>query len=90
MALPLAFLEHSHMAHYFAEIPSLESQNANIVIVMEALGRMISTAVSGGLWSGFFVVARTDISHLMFVDDTLLFCGIDPNHLCNLRSFLMF
>jgi hypothetical protein len=59
------------------------------VIVMEALGRMISAAVSGGLLSGFSVGTGTDISHLLFADDTLLFCGANPNHLCNLRSLFL-
>ncbi len=53
------------------------------VIVMEALGRMISAAVSGGLWYGFSMGTRIDISHL-FPDDTLLLCGTDPNHVRNL------
>jgi len=52
------------------------------VIVMEALGRMISAAVIGGLLSGLIVGTWIDISHLLFVDDTfLIFCGADPNHL---------
>jgi hypothetical protein len=56
------------------------------IIVMEALGRMISAAVSGGLLSRFSVGTVTDISHLLFTDDTLLFCGANPNHLCNLQG----
>jgi hypothetical protein len=55
------------------------------VIVMEALGWMISTAVSGGLLIGFFVgtrdVAGFDISHLLYGDDTLIFYGADLDHL---------
>jgi hypothetical protein len=38
---------------------------------MEALGMMISAAVSGGLLSDFFVGTWVDISHI--ADDTLLF-----------------
>jgi hypothetical protein len=52
---------------------------------MEALGWMISTAVSGGLLIGFFVgtrdVAGFDISHLLYGDDTLIFYGADLDHL---------
>jgi hypothetical protein len=59
------------------------------VLVMEALGRMISVAVSGGLLSGFFVGTKVDISHLLFADDALIFCGVDLNHLGNLRSFFL-
>jgi hypothetical protein len=42
---------------------------------MEALGRMISAAMSGGLLSGFSVgtgyLGGIDISHLLFVNDAL-------------------
>jgi hypothetical protein len=61
------------------------------VIVMEALGMMISAAVSRGLFSGLSVGTPSNISHLLFANDTLLLCGVDPNHLCNLwSSFLLF
>ena len=61
------------------------------VLVMKALGMMISIAVSGGLLSGFCMRIEVDISHLVFTDGTLIFCGADPNHLYNLRSlFLLF
>jgi len=61
------------------------------VLVMEALGKIILAAVSGGLLFGFYVGTGVDISHLLFSDDTLIFCGADPNHLGNLRSlFLLF
>jgi hypothetical protein len=43
------------------------------VIVMEALGRMISAAVSGGLLYSFSVEPMIDISHLLFADNTLIF-----------------
>jgi hypothetical protein len=59
------------------------------VIVMEVLERMISAAVSEGSLFGFFVGTRTDISHLLFVDDILLFCGANPNHLCNIQSLFL-
>jgi hypothetical protein len=58
---------------------------------MEVLGKMISATLSGGLLSGFFVGTGVDISHILFADDTLIFCGADPNHLGNWRSlFLLF
>jgi len=59
------------------------------VIVMEALDRMISPAATGGLLSGFFVGTRTDISHVLLVDHTLIFSGADPNHLRNLRGLIL-
>jgi len=61
------------------------------VLVMEGLGRMISVAVNGGLLSGFSMGTGVDISHLLFVDDTSVFCGADPYQFCNMRSlFLLF
>jgi hypothetical protein len=41
---------------------------------MEALSRMISAAVSGGLLEGF-KIGDADFSHLLFADDTLIFCS---------------
>jgi hypothetical protein len=43
-------------------------------MLMEALSRMISTAISGGLLEGF-KVGNTTFSHLLFADDTLIFCS---------------
>jgi hypothetical protein len=63
------------------------------VIVMEALSKMITTTVDRGFLSSFFVVSRplaVTISHLLFVDATLVFCGANPNHLCHLRVLLLF
>lgn len=61
------------------------------VIVIEVLGRMISAAISGDLLSSTSLGTGIDISHLLFVDDTLLFYRFDSNHLCNLRSlFFLF
>jgi hypothetical protein len=49
---------------------------------MKALSRMPSATIHGGLLSGFFVGSRhsslVDISHLLFVDDNLPFCGAKP------------
>ena len=52
------------------------------VIVMEASSKMIKKAVGEGLLVGFSV-GRTGrnnllIFHLLFVDDTLIFCEDDP------------
>jgi hypothetical protein len=49
------------------------------VIVMEALSCMMVVVVNKGFISGFSVEARTDdhvsVAHLLFADDTLIFCG---------------
>jgi hypothetical protein len=54
------------------------------VIVMETSSKMIYAIVHGGVFSGFSVGSRrvgvVNISHL-FADDTLIFCGANPNHL---------
>jgi hypothetical protein len=60
------------------------------VVVMEALSRMMSATVDGGLLGGFTVgsrsVAGIVVSHLLFfADDTLIFCEANGEHLCNLR-----
>ena len=49
------------------------------IIVMKALGRMISTAMSGRMLSS--VGTSFDISHLLLANDTLIFSGVDPAHL---------
>jgi hypothetical protein len=50
------------------------------VFVMEALSRMISAVVSGGLLEGF-KVGNANFSHLLFADDTLIFCNACPSQL---------
>jgi len=60
------------------------------VFVMEALSRMISIAVSGGLLEGF-KVGNATFSHLLFADDTLIFCSARFSQLRYLRSlFFLF
>ena len=59
------------------------------VIVMEALSRLLDRAVRERLCSGF-IVGKSDetslmISHLLFADDTLIFCDVDSDQLSNLR-----
>ena len=49
------------------------------VLVMEAIGRMLDKAVHEGRLSGFSVGDSAGrslvVSHLLFTDDTLIFCG---------------
>jgi hypothetical protein len=54
------------------------------VVVMEALSKMFSVTVDSGCLSGFSVGSRlpvVNISHLLFADDTLVFCETNPSHL---------
>jgi hypothetical protein len=50
---------------------------------------MIIALVDECLLSSFMVGSRSgcaiNISHLLFVDDTLIFSEADPYHLCNLH-----
>jgi hypothetical protein len=51
---------------------------------------MISAAVHGGLLEGF-TVGKTFVSHLLFANDTLIFCNSMPAQLHYLRIlFLLF
>jgi len=62
---------------------------------MEALSRMLNESMLQGLLTGFSVGIRDNealvVNHLLFVDDTLIFCGVQAKHVRNLRcTFLCF
>ena len=63
------------------------------VLVMEALGRMLDKAVHEGRMSGFSVGnlggRSKAVSHLLFVDDTLIFCEADLDQILILRMILI-
>jgi hypothetical protein len=63
------------------------------VIVMEALSRLIDKAIGAGMIFGFSVSrdnhAPLLISHLLFANDTLIFCEATPDHLSHLHSLLI-
>ena len=60
------------------------------VFVMEALSSMLSTGINDGLSEGF-KVGKVTVSHLLFANDTLIFCKACPNQLAYLRGiFLLF
>ncbi|RVX04596.1 UDP-glucose:glycoprotein glucosyltransferase [Vitis vinifera] len=55
------------------------------VIAMEVFSSLLKRAVDGGFMSGCRVKSRSEegviISHLLFVDDTLVFCKASQDHL---------
>jgi hypothetical protein len=65
------------------------------VVVMEVLSRMLYASMRQGLLSAFSVGIRGNealvVNHLLFENDTLIFCGAHAEHVRNLRcTFLCF
>ena len=63
------------------------------VLVMDALGRMLDKVVLEGHLSGFSVGNLEGrslmVSHLLFADDTLIFCEPNLDHILILRLILI-
>ena len=63
------------------------------VLVMDALSRMLDKAVLEGRLSGFSVGnlegRSLAVSHLLFGDDTLIFCEANLDHILILRLILI-
>jgi hypothetical protein len=63
------------------------------VVLIKALSRMRSATINRGRLSGFSVGFRHssvfDISHLLFADETLVFCGAKSEHLCFLCALFL-
>ncbi|KAJ9707156.1 hypothetical protein PVL29_002241 [Vitis rotundifolia] len=63
------------------------------VIGMEALSRLIHRAVRGGFLSGCRIKGRSgdgaEVSHLLFADDTLVFCEASQDQMAHLSWLLM-
>ena len=63
------------------------------VIAMEVFSSFLKRVVDGGFMSGCKVKGRSEegvqISHLLFADDTLLFCQASQDHLTYLSWLLM-
>ena len=59
---------------------------------MEALSRMLDVAASARQFLGFSVGSMVGpsvmVSHLLFADDTLIFCDAEPSQIANLRVVL--
>lgn len=63
------------------------------VVVMEALSRMLTAALDQGNLSGFSVGSRDSetlvVNHLLFADDTLIFCGAQEEQTRHLRCIFL-
>jgi hypothetical protein len=63
-------------------------------LVMEAFSRMIDAIISRGLISGFSVGSsdqtRVVVSHLLFADDTFVFCGADESQIRHIGPLVCF
>ena len=61
-------------------------------IVMEGLSRMLDVAATTSQFSGFSIGNTAGnsvmVSHLLFVDGTLIFCNVDPMQITSLRAIL--
>ena len=60
---------------------------------MEAIGKMLDKAVLEGRLSGFNIGVSVErslmVSHLLFADDTLIFCNANIDHILILRMVLI-
>ena len=62
------------------------------ILVMEALSRMLSLGVQRGLLECFDLVIASgpvSVSHLLYADNTLVFCGADATQIGHLRCMLL-
>ena len=64
------------------------------LLVMEVLSRLLKMTEDGGFLRGFQASHNTSgglhISHLLFVDDTILFCDASEEQLLHIRMILIF
>jgi hypothetical protein len=62
------------------------------LLIMEVLSRMLKNAVGGDLLKGFQVGRSEEsavcVSHLLYADDTIMFCDADPEQLLYMRMVL--
>ena len=60
------------------------------LVIMEVLSRMLRRTEEGGFFRGF-CAGRTDevcISHLLYADDTIIFCDAEPEQLLYIQMVL--
>jgi hypothetical protein len=63
------------------------------VVIMEALNRMMFATMDRGLLLGFSMGSRNNemliVSHLLFADDTLIFCNANCKQLRHLQCLFL-
>ena len=63
------------------------------LVMMEVLSRMLKRVEGTGLIRGFQFVGRRGegecVSHLLFADDTILFCDADVEQILHVRMLLL-
>jgi hypothetical protein len=63
------------------------------VVVMEAFSRMMNVAMEREVLTGFSVGSRPseaiEVSHILFADDTLIFCEPKVEQMQNMRCLLL-
>ena len=63
------------------------------LVMMEVFSKMMKRVEEAGLFRGFRAGGRRDggvcVSHLLFVDDTILFCDVDEEQILHVRMLLL-
>ena len=77
----------------FENIVPRKSAVLKSCILMEVFSRMLRRVDGAGLIRGFKVEGRRDggesVSHLLFANDTILFCDVDVEQILYIRLLLL-